>query len=132
MKALTIAALMAFAGVLTSAQGGRVEGYLWPVTTTGVVTQHAAVGETRTRFWGHASRLRNCTFDHIVWYLGDPAHRSRADLTFEEGTKVRGDGVFVFGPWVVQLTPDQLLRRSYAVVYHRCHPLWLTQTRFYG
>ena len=132
MRTISIAALVALTLVLGDAWGGRIEGHFWPVVRPGVISAHSPVGETRTRFWGHASRLRNCSFDHIVWFLGDPVDQARADLAFEEGTKVRGDGAFTFGPWVVQLTPDQLFHRSYAIVYHRCHPLWLTETRFYG
>lgn len=111
--------------------GGHVEGWLFPVTTLGVITQTQPIGETSTRIWGHAERLRQCSFEQLIWYLGDRTHHARADLVFEEGTKVRGDGFFDFGPWVVQLTSDQLKDRSFAVVYHRCHPFWLTVTRFY-
>ncbi|MFG5382204.1 MULTISPECIES: hypothetical protein [unclassified Yoonia] len=115
-----------------TAIGGRIEGYFFPVATPGVIIRYEAVGETSTRIWGDSARLRHCSFDHLVWYLGDEADNARADLVFEEGTKVRPGGRFSFGPWLVQLTPEQLLGRSYAVVYHRCHALWLTETRFYG
>ena len=114
------------------AVGGRIEGDFFPVTNMGVIEAHAAEGETWTRIWGHSFRLRHCSFDHLSWYLGHEDDDSRADLIFEEGTKVRSNGRFDFGPWLVQLTPQQLFGRSYAIVYHRCHPFWLTETRFYG
>lgn len=114
-----------------NAVGGRVEGYLFPVVMPGIIERFEPVGETSTRIWGRSARLRDCSFDQLVWFLGDDDHSARADLVFEEGTKVRGDGTFSFGPWVVQLTPEQLQDRSYAVVYHRCHIFWLTETRFY-
>ncbi len=115
-----------------SAVGGRIEGYFFPVAHLGVIEAHEAVGETWTRIWGRSHRLRHCSFDHLSWFLGREGEDSRADLVFEEGTKVRGGGRFDFGPWRVQLTPAQLFERSYAIVYHRCHPFWLTETRFYG
>ncbi|WP_373636637.1 hypothetical protein [Yoonia sp. BS5-3] len=127
-----IGALLLTSAWFLSMVGGRIEGYFFPVTEIGVIETHEAVGETWTRIWGRSRRLRHCSFDHLSWYLGRGAENSRADLIFEEGTKLRGDGHFGFGPWLVQLTPAQLFERSYAVVYHRCHPLWLTETRFYG
>lgn len=111
--------------------GGRVEGYLFPVTTLGVITKYEPMGETWTRVWGHSERLRQCSFEHLSWYLAHNGHNARADVMFEEGTKVRDGGEFDFGPWVVQLTPSQLFTRSYSIVYHRCHPFWLTETRFF-
>ena len=131
-----IKALFATFGLMVifcvNAVGGQIEGRLWPVTTPGTLTHVVPVGETRSRIWGASERLRECAFDHIVWYWGIPFKHARADLILEEATKVRGDGAFTFGPWLVQLTPTQLTERSYAIVYHRCHLFWLTETRFFG
>ncbi len=132
MTKILIGALALVTMFFVFASGGRIEGYLFPVASRGEILRHVAVGETSTRIWGQAARLRDCSFDHLVWFLGDDHDNARADLVFEEGTRLRGGGSFTFGPWLVQLTPDQLLSRSYAIVYHRCHPLWLTETRFYG
>ncbi len=112
--------------------GGRIEGYFFPVSAIGQIEAHEPVGETWTRVWGEAIRFRQCSFDHLSWYLVRVGEDARADLIFEEGTKMDGGGHFDFGPWLVQLPASQLFERSYAIAYHRCHPFWLTATRFYG
>lgn len=132
MTKTLIAACAVVSLAFALANGGRIEGYLFPVVTMGEIIAFEPVGETSTRFWGRSARLRHCHFDHLVWYLAEGHVATYADLVFEEGPKVRGGGRFAFGPWLVQLTPEQLLDRSYAVVYHRCHLFWLTETRFYG
>lgn len=132
MTKVLIGACALVTALFVKAVGGRVEGYFFPVASIGEIVRYEPVGETSTRIWGASERLRHCSFDHLVWFLGDAQDNSRADVMFEEGTKVRGDGSFSFGPWLVQLTPEQLLSRSFAIVYHRCHLFWLTETRFYG
>ncbi|MEO1639151.1 MAG: hypothetical protein AAFU41_07890 [Pseudomonadota bacterium] len=131
MKATLIASVIAALILFANSVGGRVEGYFFPVVAPAELDQITAVGETRSRIWGRAARLRQCSFDRVVWFLGDARNHARADVDFEESTKVRPVGAFSFGPWLVQLTPVQLRNRSYAVAFHRCHPFWLTQTRFY-
>ena len=132
MRNLLVIALALSVVVFLKTVGGRVEGVFWPVVSLGQIDRIETVGETRVRFWGHATRLRTCSFERLDWYLGEPSAHSRADLVFEEGTKVRASGEFEFGAWVVQLTPEQLYDRSYAIVYHRCHIFWLTETLFYN
>lgn len=113
--------------------GGVVEGRLWPVTGRAVIEGSEAAGVGYTRIWGRIRKERDCAFVRVEWRLGSPGRYaagaySVADLVFEEGTHVRRSGPFAFGPWRVQLTRDQLLNRSHAVVFHRCHWLWLTET----
>ena len=132
MRVVFVGAFLFMLGLFFHVSGGRLEGLIHPVVTKGEITRTEVVGETGTRIWGHSQRLRDCNFVGLSWRLGDLSHYSVADLIFEEGTHVRPGGYFDFGPWVVQLTPDQLDSGSYAIVYHRCHPLWVTETFFFG
>jgi hypothetical protein len=111
--------------------GGGVEGRFFPVVANTHIIHSIPVGETSSRIWGEADRIRNCSFERIEWRLGTPRRSSLAAVKFEETAKVRDTGKFEFGPWRIALTPEQIHKRSYAVVFHRCHPLWLTETRFY-
>ena len=117
--------------LFVQAFGGTVEGYFFPVANNPQITRIEREDEGWTRIWGVADRLRSCSFNRLEWRLGSADAFAVVDLVFEEGTKVRGDGTFSFGPWLLHITPDQLRNRSYAIVFHRCHPFWLTQTRFY-
>jgi len=126
-----IAALAGLMALFVQAFGGAIEGYFYPVTEATMITRAERDTDAWTRIWGQAARRRACSFQRLEWRLGDDRAFSVVDLVFEEGAKVRGDGTFEFGPWLLHLSPDQLRKRSYAIVYHRCHWLWLTQTRFY-
>lgn len=106
-----------------------VEGYLYPVTGRAEFTRVEDVRPGYTIIEGHMDKLRPCNFDHIAVYLGSiRGGRARARITLLESSKTRPPGAFEFGPWEVQLTREQLLTNSYAVVTHQCHPLWPTRT----
>lgn len=131
MRSLFFAGMLFGGYVFATTFGGQIEGTLFPVVDRTQITRTEPVSEVSTRFWGEFRKTRDCQFDSIEFYVGEPGKSARVDFRFEEGSKVRSDGFEVFGPWVVQLTQDQIRERSYSVVWHRCHALWLTRTRFY-
>lgn len=126
-KNALIAAFAMAVAVFGSAVGGQVEGYFFPVAGETSFDEVKPKGLTHVRITGHSVKLRDCAFSGIEFRteIG-----TVAAITFEEGTRDRGEGVFDFGPWIVQLTPEQL-DMSNVVVFHRCHPLWATETRWY-
>lgn len=132
MTRVLAAALTAVFVLFLNTQAGRLEGYLFPVVTPAALTAITPEGETFSRIAGHAERLRDCAFVRLEWYFGTFRNNSLVVVTFEEGARRRPIGEMPFGPWLVQLTPDQLTRRSHAVVFHRCHALWLTETEFFA
>ncbi|MEL7212251.1 MAG: hypothetical protein AAGK92_06290 [Pseudomonadota bacterium] len=131
VKVLVISLFLSIAVFLRSV-GGHVEGYFFPVASLGQIDRIETVDAISVRIWGQSARLRQCQFNRLEWRLGDERAYSVVDLTFEESSKVRAAGDFSFGPWRLHLTEKQLRERSYAWVYHRCHWLWLTRSRFYG
>lgn len=131
MRVTSIIGLMVFAGLLVREVGGEIEGRWFPVTQNTVISQIDPVMGTRSRIWGSFEIIRDCEFRGLEFYLTNGSKSVLVDLDFEEPSRVRGPGHVGFGPWLVHLTQDQLENRSYAVAYHRCHPLWLTETRFY-
>lgn len=130
VKVLVLSLLVAVAVFLRSV-GGYIEGYFFPVAVLDRIERVAPVDDVSVRIWGKATRLRHCQFNRLEWRLGNAHAYSVVDLTFEETAKVRSEGDFSFGPWRLHLTSKQLRDRSYAWVYHRCHWLWLTRSRFY-
>lgn len=115
----------------------HAEGRIFPVVggthITRAVPTVAGIPQTegQTLFYGHARKLRACDFDHIDWYIMEDGAASRVDVTIYERGKVRPTGEFAFGPWGVFLTRDDLVNKSWATVWHRCHALFLTATKFY-
>jgi hypothetical protein len=111
--------------------GGKIEGRYFPVVVNTAVTEIERVGDIESRVWGSSEKVRQCAFERIEWYIGSEDAYSRVAVSFEERSKARPDGDLSFGPWLIRMTPEEVLHRSFAVVVHRCHPLWLTETRFY-
>lgn len=80
-------------------------------------------------FYVRFRKVRGCEYLGLVWYEG-PA---RLMVEFEPGAedlpRTRPPGQQFTGPWLVQGLTD--IAQSRAYLYHRCHPLWTTVTRFY-
>ena len=127
MAKILPAMLAAICAVFIVSVGGQIEGHFAPVSGQTQFDRIEPVGETSVRIAGQSMKLRECKFVRIEIRTG---RGTVAPIQFEEGTVDRGAGRFGFGPWLVQLTPQQL-QGARAIVYHRCHPLWLTETRWY-
>ena len=127
---LTMLFVLAF---FLQAVGGQIEGRFFPVVEGAEVTRVDDLSEGFSRIWGSFTILRpGCDFRGLDWQLVGANRNVSADLIFEEGTKERAGGVNDFGPWRIQLTPEQLQQRSVAIVYHACpYRWWITETRFY-
>lgn len=134
MKSIVLVALSMIAYAVISPSLPYVSGHFYPVVgNVEIDTKQVAFhGGQWTEIAGRADKLRDCEFVEIRWFLDQPGDlRVRAQVRFFEAAKSRREGDFTFGPWVVQLTDDQLLRQSSANVVHKCHPLWLTITPFW-
>jgi hypothetical protein len=124
--------VLASTGVLSHA-----EGRMFPVVAgtdiTRAVSKVDGIPQIRgqTLFYGKARKLRMCDFDHIEWWIMDKGIASRVDVVMYERGKVRDGGEFGFGPWGVMLTREELIGRSWATIWSRCHPFFLTATRFH-
>jgi hypothetical protein len=114
-----------------SLYAGKIEGALFPVVVDTKIESANRISSLNTRVYGSAKKLRECSFVRIDWFLGTPDLGTYVPVTFEEQSKVRPAEGFQFGPWVLRMSPEEVKDFSYAIVYHRCHPLWLTETRFY-
>ncbi len=80
-------------------------------------------------FYVRFRKVRQCAFEGLVWYAGDV----RLPVDFEPSAthmpRSRPKGGQAAGPWFVPGLDTTRGSRAYA--YHRCHPLWVTITRFY-
>lgn len=122
---------------------GTVEGQIWPVTRDTTITKVEQVDNGFSHVWGTTTKLRpGCKFDHMEWFLGLPGDDVRADALLMTPPINRGRETFLFGPWRVQLTPEQIINRSHVKIMHRCHDIvlygttvlrmWLTVTEFWA
>lgn len=112
----------------------RYEGLYFPVVTNVEVEE---VGEADTGIFVNVQfdKVRACEFIGISWYdsFGDRSPiMFEAEARGEEGEIPTTRPVFdgqISGPWKI-IGIDQL-DGTVAITSHRCHPLWITYTRFY-
>lgn len=113
---------------------GRAEGRFFPVIENAqiVIDNEKSIADTVTQFSGKSVKVRPCEFQRIFWRIGRPNDDSSpAQLTILETDKVRPEGSFEFGPWIVRMNTGDLLYNSHSYAVHRCHPLWETVSEFY-
>lgn len=138
--------------------GSRYEGVISPVVIPlldeegnelPVIVRQLSSGPNAPRpyvdFYVQFDKVRDCDFlteevlidgefvtlnRSLNWYDAD---RNRLVLSLEPDSRLlppsRDRGTQVAGPWRLYGVTD--LVDTFAVVSHRCHPLWLTKTVFY-
>lgn len=112
--------------------GPRLEGRALPVVSDAVIERYEPDGEVWSLVYGKAKKLRDCKFIRLDWSYGFESGRSViVPVTFLESPKARGGGWFEFGPWRVELDPEKIDSKSFAYTVHRCHPFWLTESKFW-
>ena len=110
----------------------EVEGKLFPVVSLATVKVETDPTEsTSVLISGSAIKYRDCQFEAIDWGFGDSENSVPSAVAFLAGPKLREPGRMIFGPWKILMTKDQFENQSFALVKHKCHPGWLTTTRFY-
>lgn len=132
LNALIAAAIALGSYIFVDAYAGDLEGRFFPVVTDVEFSSVTPAGNRSSRIEGSFYKPRGgCDFVGIDFFLGGVNRSIPVDLVFEDGSKERGQGYEEFGPWVVQLSEGQFNNRSFAIVRHRCHPFWITETLFY-
>lgn len=110
--------------------GPRIEGSIFPVVTRTHISR-IVEADGGVTIWGQSDKARDCVYMGVEWYYTSEKNSVLVPIEFKEGVKVRSPGWLNFGPWGLPLTREQLLTSSFAVVKHRCHVLWLTETPFW-
>jgi hypothetical protein len=83
-------------------------------------------------------KRRDCEYVGLAWFRG----RHDSELGFMRVAVVtraasdtsnpnRPTGRQQAGPWTIAVPPAEIASNSFAVLYHRCHPFWITRTEFY-
>lgn len=91
----------------------------------------------RTKLLVHFNKLRSCDYVGIAWFRGTKAtsfERVAVELTrsaSDQSSPNRPTGLQRSGPWYVSMSKRELQQNSFAVLYHKCHWFWVTETDFY-
>jgi hypothetical protein len=117
--------------------GPNVETFLWPVTEKLRILSIGADNRNRSILMVEFRKLRDCEYLGIAWFRGSRTGgfiRVPIELRREQddaSSPNRPVGVQQSGPWVVAVPPHEIEDNSFAVLYHRCNPFWVTTTDFY-
>ncbi len=127
-SALTVGICLALTPAVFGS-GPWVESHFFPVVRDTRITQPYD-NDDGISFFVAFRKVRQCEFLGLVWY----EHGTRLVVDFEphadQAPRSRPVGEQFTGPWLVRGL--QNLKKSQAFAYHRCHPLWVTISRFYG
>lgn len=91
---------------------------------------HSVVGARFTKF-------RDCEYIGIAWFRGSLEQgfeRVPVILWRKPGDRSspnRPIGMQRAGPWLIAVSPDEIHTNSFARLFHRCHPFWLSRTDFF-
>lgn len=126
---LTLAAILFPLAV----SGGKfAERKYFPVVENFKITDSSPFDEDKTLFNVTFDKLRNCEFLGVNW---NSSNGNRLPFEFREdlgnefvGGVTRPTGSHTAGPWLVWA--DNLDTIS-GTTYHKCHPLWITETLMY-
>lgn len=135
---MALLVLMIVMPVLFTA-GPRHEGDWFPVTSPAeIVSIQAVSGGNASLIYVVFEKYRDCEFIGLSWSeIRSDGVLARARIDFRpDGVRDDTDvnrvrGRQSAGPWLISLPPELLVSHSFAVASHRCHPFWLTKTRFY-
>ena len=85
---------------------------------------------------GEVTRLRNCVFHRVEWYLGDEAGRHvLVPSRFLDPPQTREEGRFYLQGVIVELPPEEIIRNSFAYAVHECSWFvlsWTVRSLFYS
>lgn len=107
------------------------EGDLFPVVVDANITAVESTGDMHTDIRGETTKVRACEWIKTEVWAGEPGRSMLLSVTRPDGLTNFGLGRSAWSPMRLPL-PQQLTTRATAVVEHRCHALWNTETRLFG
>jgi len=114
-----------------------LETRFWPPVSKLTITSMETTEDGGTAITAYFTKTRDCEFIGISWFHGDPAgefERVPVILLRKEGdtsSPNRPVGSQSAGPWIISLPMEEVRDNSFARLYHRCSPFWLTTTDFW-
>lgn len=117
--------------------GPKLETARWPVVSKLKILKVEETPEHWTKIQVSFTKLRDCEYLGVSWYLGARTNMfERVAVVLQRdppdvGSPNRPLGTQRAGPWLIAINEHDFYNRSFALVFHRCHPFWNTITEFY-
>lgn len=128
-----------FVSLLTAVftAGPAVETRFFPVVGKLQILKMEPVNDSVTAVWAAFAKRRDCEFIGIAWFRGRPDKEfERVPLVLmrdehDISSPNRPVGYQKSGPWQVAIPYGEIVGNSFARLYHRCQPFWISTTEFY-
>lgn len=118
-------------GFIVHERAGRWEGMLFPVVTRATITSIQPAGEFSSDIDGTTYKVRPCRWIETQVWSANPESSILLALSRPKGVTDFGTGFNAWSTMRIPL-PVSLTTSVSAVTFHRCHALWLTETRLFG
>lgn len=128
--ALGLSLLLVF-GFIAHKRAGQWEGMLFPVVTRATITSIQPADEFSTDIDGTTYKVRPCLWVETQVWSAKPDSSILLALARPNGVTDFGTGFNAWSTMRIPL-PVSLTTSVSAVTFHRCHALWLTETRLFG
>lgn len=117
--------------------GPAIEARYMPVVSKLTITDISVDESGNAVVLAEFTKRRECEYLGLAWYRGQPTggfERVSLILLRQDGdtsSPNRPPGTQRSGPWIIGMTPDEVLTNSFALLSHRCHAFWVTTTPFF-
>lgn len=111
--------------------------YFPVVSKLDILSAEPRNGGMQTELRAAFRKNRDCEYIGLAWFVGDRATQfDRVSIILmrdqnDTSSPSRPLGYQKAGPWLLSIPPDDVRKRSFAQLFHRCHPFWTTVTEFY-
>lgn len=128
----SVAAMVLYMGVATI--GPYLESKVWPAYSRFTIESIEPYGENQSRVVFSYWKYRMCEPQGFAWFAGDLglSYRQltmRSDAT--RATPPRPLGYNLSQPYIVDVEPNALRDGTFAEIYSRCHPFWVSRSSIY-
>ena len=116
--------------------GPDIESRMAPVVERLTITRVIPINGQTAYVHAEFRKNRPCDLIGTAWYRVLPTggmERVGLDTRITPAPLVvsRPVGINRVGPWLVGMNAGEIVGESYAEMYHRCHPMWITRSVLY-
>jgi hypothetical protein len=115
--------------------GPWIETKWFPAYSKFKIVSIERAGDRQSRVIFRFTKNRQCEPVGNSWFFGEPGaafRQLKVQIDNQDAfTAVRPLGTQTSNPYVLDATVEELANATFAVIYNRCHPFWLTRSEIY-
>ncbi len=114
--------------------GPWIETKWFPVYSKFKIVSIERAEESKSKVVFKFTKLRQCEPQGAAWFFGEPGsafRQLRVEIQNPNPTASRPLGTQLTFPYVIDATVEQVANATFAEIYNRCHPFWLTRSEIF-